>query len=194
MAERSQAILSAYIELVAETSDPSVALREIADRSGVSRTAIAHFVGSRDELVAQAISELARRYELRLRKMVGTTPMIDDLLDALFDDRWNDQRSIDDVAFDILGQLTDRYPATQLAVRDAYRLLVDELAGAVQRRHPDIGTDHARGAAYAITCLAEFHPFLRQIGVEAPSPDTPRDTAAAIIAALPSRGRSSRTL
>jgi AcrR family transcriptional regulator len=182
--ERSAAVLAAYIELVAETSDPGVTISQIADRAEVSRTAVAHFVGSRDELVSAAIAELARRYETRLRATVGPEPQIDALLDALFDDDWSAGRRVDDRAFDILGQLADAHPEAARAVRAAYQSLVDELASSIMRTVVDASAEASRGAAAVIASVAEFHPFLRQIGLDTGLPSAPRQAADAIVQSL----------
>lgn len=192
-AERSAAVLAAYIELVAETSDPGVTISQIADRAEMSRTAVAHFVGSRDELVGAAITELAQRYETRLRATVGPEPQIDALLDALFDDDWSAGRHIDDRAFDILGRLADAHPAAARAVRAAYQSLVDELASSIARSVVDASADDSYGAAAVIASVAEFHPFFRQIGLTTGPPSAPRQAADAIVRSLSRRSSETPT-
>lgn len=191
-AERSAAVLAAYIELVAETSDPGVTISQIADRAEVSRTAVAHFVGSRDELVGAAIAELAQRYETRLRATVGPEPQIDALLDALFDDDWSAGRHVDDRAFDILGQLAQAHPAAARAVHAAYQSLVDELACSIMRTVVDASAPDSRGAAAVIASITEFHPFLRQIGLDTGPTGAPRQAADTIVRSLSRRTRDDR--
>ena len=182
--ERSTAILDAYIGLVAETSDPGIPVREIAARANVSRTAVAHFIGSRDELVAQTIQELSGRYQAELSHLTGPKPTIDRFLDVLFGERWTAHRTDDDRAFDILRQLADRHPAARAAVHDAYSLLVRELAAAIRRSHPGVDEQEARRAAYAMTCLAEFNPFLRSVGFDTDLAASTRAAAAAVLDAV----------
>ena len=66
-AERRVEIVDAYIALVAETSTAEIPAAAIAERAGVARTAIAHFVGDRTALRIAATEEIGRRYESTIR-------------------------------------------------------------------------------------------------------------------------------
>ncbi|MEM7272725.1 MAG: hypothetical protein AAF547_06570 [Actinomycetota bacterium] len=161
--ERRASILEAYIGLIAERGSPEVPIGAIAERAGVARTAISHFVGDRQALRVAAIEELGRRYELAIRDAVGPDPTPDQIVDLLFSPGWTTDRSTDDRAFDLLQATASRNPDTRDAVRGTYTLLIDELATAITN-HSGASTQRAAAVAYGIVCLAETNTVLLDVG------------------------------
>lgn len=161
--ERRAAILDAHIQLLAELGSPSVPMAQIAERAGVARTAISHFVGDRDALRVATVEELGRRYELTIRSAVGPDPTPEGIVDLLFSSAWTTTRSRDDRAFDLLQATASRHRDTRDAVRGTYALLVEELADAIVR-HSTTPPRRAAAMAYSIVCLAESNTVLLDLG------------------------------
>ncbi len=161
--ERRAAIVEAHIQLIAEQGSPAVPIGEIAERAGVARTAVSHFVGDRDALRVATIDELGRRYDLAIRDAVGPDPTPEVIVDLLFSPAWTTQRSTDDRAFDVLQATASRHPDTRDAVRATHALLVDELATSIGR-HSAIAPPRALAIAYGIVCLAETNTVLLDLG------------------------------
>ncbi|WP_211697143.1 TetR/AcrR family transcriptional regulator [Mycobacterium spongiae] len=161
--ERRAAIIEAHIQLISEQGSPTVPMADIAERAGVARTAISHFVGDHKALRVATIHELGRRYELAIRDAVGPDPTPENIIDLLFSRAWTTHRSTDDRAFDLLQATASRHPETRKAVRDAYALLVDELAAAITR-NSKTSPQRAAAIAYAIVCLSESNTVLLDVG------------------------------
>ncbi|MEM7286070.1 MAG: TetR family transcriptional regulator [Actinomycetota bacterium] len=182
-ADRRAAIVDAYIRSIAEHGSASVPMGEIAERAGVSRTAISHFVGDRDALRVATIEELGRRYEVEIRRAVGSDPTPQRIIDLLFSPDWTTDRSTDDRAFDLLQATASRNPETREATRRSYALLIDELAAAIVR-HGEATPHRAEAVAYGIVCLAESNTVLLDLGF----PGRMSDDAGALARSLLSRG------
>ncbi|WP_421845263.1 TetR/AcrR family transcriptional regulator [Mycobacterium sp.] len=161
--ERRAAIVEAHIQLISEQGSPTVPMADIAERAGVGRTAISHFVGDRKALRVATLHELGRRYELTIRQAVGPDPTPENIIDLLFSRAWTIHRSTDDRAFALLQATASRHAETRQAVRDSYTLLVDELAAAITR-HSETPPQRAAAIAYGIVCLSESNTVLLDIG------------------------------
>ena len=162
-AERRVEIVDAYIALVAETSTAEIPAAAIAERAGVARTAIAHFVGDRTALRIAATEEIGRRYESTIRS-AWTDETPEALIAVLFSNEWTSDRSDDDRAFDVLVASAERDRQTAAAIRRVYDVLVGELADAIVAER-GVDPSAAADVAYSIVCIAEMNVAMLALGV-----------------------------
>ncbi len=162
--ERRTQVLDAFIALVGDDGLEAVTLDRVAQAAGVQRAVIRHFVGNRAELIRQAVARIADLYEGEVRETVGASPDVPTLLDTLFGEPWVGGLSAYDRAFDALLLEAAREPEAAAAVRRAYRVLIDEIAGALRRRAPETDEVLVQDTAYAITCLAEHNATMMGLG------------------------------
>ncbi len=186
--ERRRQIVDAFLELVAEEGLHDVRLHEVADRAGVARTAVRHFVGNRADLVELALVELARRYQVAARRALGPEPTVRELVDFLFGERWVHGDAHLDRVFDALRLDAAASPAGRVAVRGVYAQLHDEIVATLAREHPTAGRADVAAAAYAITCLSEQNVVLQGVGFDATLSERCGELAIGIAAQLGAPG------
>jgi AcrR family transcriptional regulator len=156
--------VGAFIALVAERGLEAVRIEDVASRSGVSRTAIRHFVGNRSELIASAIASLVTRYEMAITTRVGPEPDARELVGLLFGDVWVSEATDEDRAFRVLEQESIASPAHRSLIRDAYAALVKALVEAMRRSGATAPAKRLTDAAYLIVCLSEQNVVLQAVG------------------------------
>lgn len=179
--ERRAEIVDAFIRLVAVHGLEGVTLDDVASEAGVKRAAARHFVGNRPELIAAAVEELTRRYRTTVAEAVGEAPSIERLIDALFGRVWVHDLSDVSHAFDALMQEAARHAPTRVLVKQAYEVLLDEIAKALERSRPSMSAAERRDAAYAIACLAEHNALMQQLGFPAARSAAAKQCARALV-------------
>lgn len=178
-AERSRAIVDAYINLLAEQPTVQVSMAAVAERAGVARTAVAHFVGDRTDLQRAAVAEVAQRYEA----MLGEPSTADGFIDAIFSPEWHQGEEIAARAFDAIQLAAATDSAVADSVRALYEMYVNRLTDAIsQSCRVEAGI--ARPVAYAIVCLSEHHGAMAALGIDAGRPDATREAALALLEPL----------
>jgi AcrR family transcriptional regulator len=156
--------VGAFIALVAERGLETVTIEDVASRSGVSRTAIRHFVGNRSDLIASAIASLVTRYEMAITAHVGPEPDARELVGLLFGDVWVSEATDEDRAFRVLEQEAIGSSAHRSLIRDAYAALVKGLVEAMRRSGATAPAKQLTDAAYLIVCLSEQNVTLQGVG------------------------------
>jgi AcrR family transcriptional regulator len=156
--------VAAFIELVARRGLEGVTIEDVASRSGVSRTAIRHFVGNRSDLIASAIASLVTRYEDAIKAHVGPEPDARELVGLLFGDMWVSEATDEDRAFRVLEQEAIATSAYRSLIRDAYAVLVKALVEAMRRSGATAPARQLADAAYLIACLSEQNVVLQAAG------------------------------
>jgi len=178
--QRRSDIINAYIEIVAEAPTISVAMKEVAERAGVARTAVSHFVGDRHDIHTAAIAELRLRYQTRIDTALGTHPTPQHYINVLFSTDWAVERTADDRAFDAFIATAATDLTARTAIRDTYRHFVDQLTSSIKRSGVPVADPG--GVAYAVICLAEFNSTLLTLGNELTWNDRARAIATQLVA------------
>ncbi|MEE8599951.1 hypothetical protein [Euzebya tangerina] len=163
--ERRAQIIDAFIDLVGESQSVDVSVVDVARRAGVARTAVAHFIGDRQALLAAAVAELQDRYQRTLDLALGPDPSPDTYIDVLFSADWALQRDNDDRAFDTIVAHARGEDSSRQVVRATFQHFLDALTDSIAAHHPSL--DDPRGRAWAIICLSEFTITLLELGFDA---------------------------
>ncbi|MEM7094061.1 MAG: TetR/AcrR family transcriptional regulator [Actinomycetota bacterium] len=174
--ERREQIVGAFIELVAERSSAAVTITETAERAGIHRSAVRHFVGNRAALVAAAVDEICKRHDESRERQIGSEPDLDAIVDHYFsrDYVW-DHAQLDDV-FGLLLVSASGDKAIASSIADDYRGAMAELLEHLGRDDPS-----ARAAAYQVICLAEHNVVLQRMGFDPELSEATRALARQII-------------
>lgn len=153
--ERRAQILDAYEECVLELGMEASSLEAIADRAGIKRSVVRHYMGNRDELrrafVERIIERTTRAYHRGIadkRRVGGIEGVIDYIAGPDFADTRED--ALVDALFaashsdsTVRAQLRGRYLGFQRAV-------TRELRAA----YPDAAAKDVGSVAFALVCLA----------------------------------------
>lgn len=165
--ERRGQILTAFIELIGERGLEHVSLDDVATTAGVSRAAVHHFVGNREQLIVAALEEICRRYIDDLHGEAGAAPEAGELIEAVFQPHWEDDHSPLDAAFKAMLSESHYDPSARGHIKRAYDVMIDETARALRRSYPDAPLAEVRDAAYVIVCLIEQNNAFQKLGYPA---------------------------
>jgi AcrR family transcriptional regulator len=164
---RTDQLVSTFIALIAAKGLEATSLNDVAEASGVSRTAIRHFVGNRENLIAAAVSSLTASYSKAIIDAVGQHPKPTDLVKVLFSPSWSDATTSEPQAFDALLHEASRDAGLSALIRHAYQTLMDLIVTSL-RAHSEVrrANSELEAAAYVILCLAEHNATMRAIGFD----------------------------
>ena len=182
-AQRSEQIIDSFIALVAERGLHAVTLNDVAERAGVLRPAIRHHVGNRDDLVTASFQPLARRYDERAERELGSSPSIDDVVGYLFGLAYTSGSDVDDQAFNALLGEARRNDDLATGIRTTYAATIDTIADAVRRERPRLAPAEARALGYQVLCLGEFNVDMQRLGFAVDWSRSAADTARQILRA-----------
>lgn len=164
VAERRRQIFDAFIDLIAARGLEAVSLDDVARAAGVQRSVVRHYAGNRADLIRDTVEALSDRYERMIRAEIGTHPTADRIVEFLFSDRWESGKATEDRAMDELLREATRDDTTRRRIKATFDLLIDELAAAIQTRHPRAAPQAVQECAFTIVCLAEQNVFMRSLG------------------------------
>lgn len=188
-AERRAQIVGAFITQIAQRGLGHVTLDDVAAAAGVSRSALNHFVGNRNDLIVATAEELCSRYLTSMRKMIGDQAGIEAVVGVMFSTDWVWGLSDENVAFDALLDDASRNPRTRAILKATYDELFDTLTAALRRSHPDAPAVAIRDTAYAIVCLSEYNVDLQKLGYPRARNRGAKQAALTLTAALDAPGR-----
>ena len=175
--ERRGQIVDAFIDLIGETGSAEVTISQVADRAGVHRSAVRHFVGNRSELIGAAVDEICLRHDATRDAAIGTDPTVEQIVDHFFSDHYiRENARIDDVFGILLVAAASDEGAADSIAQD-YHLAIAELVA-------KLGGDEtaARSIAYQVLCLAEQNVVMQRLGFDRHLNETTRVLAQELIA------------
>jgi len=143
--------VDAFIDLVAANGLGGVSLDEVAARAGVKRTAIRHFVGNRDELIAAAVEEITHR----AIEDLGESTSFAKLAARLFSPERIEKLTTAADAWTVLLPEALRSPAGRDLVKKSWDRLMEVIADALRLEHPAATEVRIRDTAYSVACIAE---------------------------------------
>ncbi|MEM9036669.1 MAG: TetR/AcrR family transcriptional regulator [Actinomycetota bacterium] len=151
-------------------------IAEIAERAGVHRSAVRHFVGNRAALVAAALDEICARHDRSRERRIGSSPDIDAVVDHYFSRTYVFEHAELDDVFGVLLMSASRDEAIASSITHDYR---DSMAEMLEL----LGRDDApaRAAAYQVLCLAEHNVVMQRMGFDPELGETARVLARQII-------------
>ncbi|MEM9610820.1 MAG: TetR/AcrR family transcriptional regulator [Actinomycetota bacterium] len=159
--ERHDQIVDAFLRLVAERRSAAVTIAEIAERAGVHRSAVRHFVGNRAALVAAALDEICARHDRSRERQIGSAPDLAAVIDHYFSRTYVFEHAELDDVFGVLLMSASRDEAIASSITNDYR---DSMAEMLEL----LGRDDvpARAAAYQVLCLAEHNVVMQRMGFD----------------------------
>lgn len=185
MAEARRAEILAAFERCIARDGLDVPLERIADEAGVQRSLIRHYLGNRDELVAQLIAQLAEDYPRRIGELLaprlGQGPQC--VLDFFFGDEL-DGSDWDNLLLNVVHTGQGQYPQAKQMVARMVEAITEQLAGLLAELYPGSSHGARYEAAYGIICLFQTNEDLRCLGIDARHMGLARASGARLLAAL----------
>lgn len=159
-AERRDQIVSVFIELVAERGLEHTSLADIAEASGLHRSALRYFVGNRDELIQAAIDQISNTYGAAFDSPMPPLETIK----RLFDMSGEPSFEVADRAWAHLLPEAVRTPGGRAGVKMTYDHLMAVVGDALRRQYPNASRARVADAAYTIACLVECNFMFQRLG------------------------------
>jgi AcrR family transcriptional regulator len=155
---RKEQILDAVEATVTECGLENTSLQRIADRAGVTRSAIAHFVGNRDDVIDAAATRSVGRIRAEFEAALRETPpedRVNRFIDMVFSRGRRDRKAVLDLN-DELVALAHRHPHAREKLAELYTAFEDMVQDMLGDLHPEADDEQvATVAATAVLLLRE---------------------------------------
>ena len=188
---RREQILDAFAGCLAARGLEGTTLEAVAAEAGVQRSAIRHFVGNRNDLVAAAVEHLTEKYRacyaVALRDLPRGPRRGERLLDFLFLGAFVSSLPLEGVAIDALRAAASHDDQARSSLLGMYREFENHVFAELHKGHPRAPVAAVRGAAHSIVCLAEESASMQALGFPRSRARSARAAAAAIAAGLARR-------
>ena len=159
--ERRSQIIDAYLSLTLENRHPNTSIKDIAERAGVHRAAVRHFVGNRVDLIAAVVEEVWARHHAAFTDALGDAPTFDETVDYFFSEHYvHELADVDEVLTTLMAAAADEAPIRE-QVRANYQRTITDLAAMADPTIPD-----AEAAAYQFLCIAEHNVVMQRLGFD----------------------------
>ena len=159
--QRRSEIVNAFIDLVWEQGHANASIAEVAERAGVHRSAVHHFVGNRAALIAAAIDEVWEQHHQTFVGILGEEPSVGDVVNYFFSEHYIVENAKFDDALGVLlatasvgDSVTGRVASNYQETIDAFLELLDD------------HTAEAASAVYQMLCLAEHNAIMQRLGFD----------------------------
>ncbi|MCB1292174.1 TetR family transcriptional regulator [Mycolicibacterium sp.] len=179
-AERRAQIVNAFIGLIADKGLEHTSLGDVAEASGLHRSALRHFVGNREDLINAAIEEVTRAALADMQVELS----LNDVIAMLFDPARMASLGELDRAWYVLMSEAMRSREGRAVLKACYDQLMTIIGDALRHRYPNAKRAKVADTAYAIACLAEYNYVFQSLGYPRARIRGLRDAALALAAQL----------
>jgi AcrR family transcriptional regulator len=168
--ERREQIFDAVEDCLAEYGLGGATLERIADQAGIPRSALAHFVGNRDEVIDEAINRSVDRFISTMSSSLEDVAPADRLSGfvdlTLTGSTWK-KRAL--IVMDEVVAYAHHSDDARRHLRESYERLESVVDGYVADRYPDALPEERRTAAAGLILLLREYDRVRTLGAS----DTP---------------------
>ncbi len=167
-AERREQILDAVTQCIGEFGIEGTTLERVAEASGFSRGHIRHYLGNREDMLAQFQQRLSTRYVERMREICESTDQGKRgaaLTQFLFGKEWGPGQ--DSAAINALLWAAARDETVRSGLRATYLAMERTVARGLRSDFPAVPAAECASTAYALLCLAFGHSSLLELSYPA---------------------------
>jgi AcrR family transcriptional regulator len=150
---RTEQILDALEATVAEHGLENATLQRIADRAGVTRSAIGHFIGNRDELINAAADRSVGRIHEHFDDAIRSVPpeeRVELFIDLVFRRERKDREAILDLNDELIA-LAHRDPHARDRLAHLYTGFEEMIRAMLEDQYPNASDEQV--AAVAVTSV-----------------------------------------
>ncbi len=190
--QRSEEILAAFARCVARFGLDGATLELVADEAGVSRPAVRHFVGNREDLIEALAAHVRRDYQTKMETLFAWLPQtgrIEALIELLFAP--NAASSSEDVALaQALMAAADRYPSVAAPLKNWITEFDQRIQDELSAHAPNAAPKDIAAASFGILSLYFNIDALTQLRMPEHYADAAKTAALNLISRLeePSHG------
>lgn len=185
--ERRFQILAALELCIVEQGLAKTSLNDVAERAGLARPLVRHFVGNRDNMVKLLFQSLIDRGEAQLNNIAeeGDQPNLHHMLDLLFGDLFSN--TVSNVVVSELWSLARNSDEIQVRLRSLYDRIFDLLIVGMKAEGYGASRQERRDTAFCIVSTAYGHASFREIGLSSKNKNAPRIAANTLLADIKSK-------
>lgn len=159
--QRRREIVTAFIHLIWEQGHAHASIAEVAERAGVHRSAVHHFVGNRAALIAAGIDEVWEQHHRTFVGVIGEAPTIERVVDYFFSEHYIIENAKYDDAIGVLMTTASAGDSVGDRVASNYQETIDAFLEMLEINSPD-----AESAVYQMLCLAEHNAIMQRLGFD----------------------------
>lgn len=151
---RTQQLLEAFIACIPENGVDGTSLEKIAEKAGVTRSIIRHYIGNRDVLIAELIDHIVKTSLVEFERMLNDPemPVQERVHNALFAPRADWQT--DKIILNELVNAKESSPHIQEKITALLETMIDRLTSALDQEMPRRSREEARELAYVLFCIS----------------------------------------
>jgi AcrR family transcriptional regulator len=166
VAVRRTEIVDAVQRCIVRKGLAATTMADVAREAGMQRSAISHFLGTRDEVITAAIERSCDYYIELIETVVAEHPP-ERRSRALVDELIGGKRADPDamVLFDEIVALAHHDERARAEVERAYSVLDRELRAALRARYPGAPSRHRTAVAHALVLLIDNEERFRVLGM-----------------------------
>lgn len=168
---RTQQLLDAFIACIPENGVDGTSLEKIAEKAGVTRSIIRHYIGNREVLIAELIDHIIQTSLVEFDQILNDPQksMVERLNIALFAPRDNWQT--DKIILNELVNAKEQSPAIQKRIAGLFETMIDRLTTTLHKEMPQRSREAAHELAYILFCISMSQDTMVWMGI---SPSTTR--------------------
>jgi AcrR family transcriptional regulator len=159
-------IIDAVVRCIIREGLSATTMAKVADEAGMQRSAISHFLGTRDDVISAAIERSCDYYVALIEEIVEESPA-EARARALVDQLIGGRRAAPDamIVFDEIVALAHHDPVARAEVARAYGVLDRELKAALRARYPAAPSRDRSAVAHALVLLIDNEERFRVLGL-----------------------------
>ncbi|PKO01856.1 MAG: hypothetical protein CVU43_11025 [Chloroflexi bacterium HGW-Chloroflexi-5] len=162
---RTQQLLEAFIACIPENGVDGTSLEKIAEKAGVTRSIIRHYIGNREVLITELIDHIIKTSLVQFEQILNDPQksIRERLNIVLFAPR--DDWQTDKIILNQLVNAKERSPIIQRRIAALIETMIDRLTTVINNEKPQLNHVEAHQLAYILFCISMSQDTLVWMGI-----------------------------
>ncbi len=162
---RTQQLLESFIACIPENGVDGTSLQKIAEKAGVTRSIIRHYIGNRDMLMEELINHITKTSLVEFDRILNDPEktVMERLNIALFAPR--DDWQTDKIILNELVNAKEQSSSIQKQIAALIETMIDLLTTTLRKEMPQRNRKAAHELAYILFCISMSQDTLVWIGL-----------------------------
>lgn len=163
--ERTQQLLKAFIECIPEHGLEGTSLEQVAEKAGMKRNMIRHYIGNRDALIDKLIDYVIETTLEVFHQTLATPGLnrMERLFKALFEPR--DFEVGDKLILYELVHSKERFPQIQKKIGNLIEQILEQITQEIRLEYPGMDKEKAQKNAYTLVCISFSQDSMVWLGI-----------------------------
>lgn len=163
--ERTLQLIEAFIECIAENGIAGTRLEDVAEKAGMTRSIIRHYIGNREAFVDELIDYIIQNSLAGFNRILTdpTKSLRARLMEALFAPR--DDWHIDTIVIHELINAKERFPVMQGKIAQLIKTIIERIRAELLLEYSHRSPEEVDRVAYALFCISFAHDSMVWLGL-----------------------------